>query len=177
MAFTTHIDEEPNVGQVLLATALIKIEHNNRSLCVRALIDQISTTNLITYGACKSLNLHEKRVDIPITGLGGKESYKVRTKTNSEMKSLVNDRFSMNIPALVVARITTLRALKIKDEWDHLKGLQLADHITHNTNRIEVLLGAATFARILLQGFSQRLSGTTNGSKNRTRLDCVGQYT
>lgn len=159
MAFTTQMENEPNSGQVILATAVIKIEYNNRSFCVRALIDQGSTTNLITRGACKALNLLEKRVNIPITGIGGHVSCRVTKRTNFKLRSLVNDQFSMDIPALIVPRITTLRPLRIKNEWIHLRELTLADQISTTTNRIEVLLGASTFAQIILQGLVKGATG------------------
>lgn len=135
---------------------------------VRALIDQGSTANLISYKICKALCLPESGVNIPITCVGGHISYKVTKKTSFTLRSIVNDSFSTQVPALIVPRITTLNSSQIQDSWEHLANLPLADPQSHKINRIDVLLGAATFAQIILKGL---VKGAINELCNRLNSD------
>lgn len=139
-------------GLVILATALVKVEFQNRCMLVKALIDQGSTTNLIPKNVCRTLDLHETNTAVPITGVCGQVSYNVTKQTLFTVRSLTNDKYTINVNALVVPRITTLNSASIKTEWNHLHGLQLADPQMHGTNRIDLLLGASTFTRIICDG-------------------------
>lgn len=65
-------------GQVILATAMVQITHNNKSMLFKALIDQGSMTNLITKRVCDVLQLPTHNVDVPITGVGGSVTCKIK---------------------------------------------------------------------------------------------------
>lgn len=152
MATIFTMQTNKNRGHVMLATAMIRIQHKDRSLNVKALIDQGSTTNLISKNLCHALDMNGLKTDIPISGIGGQVSYRVKRQTSFTIKSLVNNQFAMKLSALVVPRITTLKSVQFDKEWPHLDGLPLADSKMHTSNRIEILLGAAAFYQILLHG-------------------------
>lgn len=145
--------------QVILATAVVKIEYENKCMLVKALIDQGSTTDLISKKICQALDLPEISTSVPITGVCGQVSYNVNKRTSFMLRSMVNKEFMVNIEALVVPRIATLKPTIPQTEWKHLSGLQLADPQSHATNRIDILLGASTFARIILSGLSKGENG------------------
>lgn len=150
--FTVSIDNRFFNRRVILATALIYIEYQNRTMCIRALIDQGSTANLITQGASKALNLVESNVDIPITSVGGHITCKVTKMTSFTIRSTLNESYTLNMNALVVPRITTLETIQPKREWSHLECLKLADPDTKGRHKIDVLIGAETFAQLLMKG-------------------------
>lgn len=74
-------------NQVLLATAVISISHNNEEIYLKALLDQGSMTNLITNRACQLLGIKGKRTFVPITGLGGTRLNCARELIQTNFKS------------------------------------------------------------------------------------------
>lgn len=122
---------------VLLATAVIKIECENRVLYAKSLIDQGSTANLISERVCKALDLPMERMNMPITGVCDTVSYKVRYRATFTLKSMVNPNYSVKINALIVPKITTLNQHVSFQEWPHLSNIELAD--PHMEQSIELM--------------------------------------
>lgn len=153
-----HNDNQKNVGDVRLATAMIRIEHGHQSVLVRALIDSGATANIITKRIVDLLILPQTTVGIPITGICDTVAYTVKTQTNVCVRSS-NSNYMLQAPALVVPRITTLSSSRCHEQWPHLEHLELADPDWQKGGRIDILLGSAAHAEILLNGLIKGESG------------------
>lgn len=149
--FTGHISRNESFSQVILATAIIRVTHEDKTMLFRALIDQGSMTNLISKRACETLDLPQYKVDIPITGVGGTNTFHIQRKAHFKMSSYF-DSESIETTALVIPKITTLNLISHTNNYSHLRGLQLADPKIDKSGRIDILIGAATFSEILLNG-------------------------
>lgn len=64
----------------------------------------------------------------------------------------IESQFALNIPALVVPWITSIKDLSTKSSWHHLQGIELADPDWEKGGRINILLGAAAHGEIILNG-------------------------
>lgn len=156
--FCAHMkDKRP--AHVMLATALVRIEFNNRCIYAKALIDQGSTANLITSRICKTLNLPETRISIPIVGVCDTVTCDVNYKTTCRVKARMENDYSLPLQALVVPKITSINRAPLHETWDHLTNLELADPQMDEHNRIDILLGAAAHADILLDGVIKGMPG------------------
>lgn len=138
----------------ILATALIPIQWNGRSIVLRALIDQGSTANLITNRACQALQLPRTRANIPMTGIGNSPVGIVLAKTAFSFGSIHNKSYRHGVRAIVVQSITTTTSVDSAtvNEWRHIKRLSLADPQFFEANKIDLLLGASAYAEILRSG-------------------------
>lgn len=136
----------------ILATALVPVLWNGRSIVLRALIDQGSTANLITDRACQALNLPRLRANIPMTGVGNSPVGIVLAKTTLCFGSVHDDSFQYDAKSIVVKTITDIFAIEASgvNEWKHIKRLSLADPQFFEAKKIDLLLSAAVYAEILL---------------------------
>lgn len=139
---------------VMLATALVPVLWNGRSILLNALIDQGATTNLISEHACQMLQLPHMRSNIAMTGVGNAPVGHVTGKTISKIGSIHDDMFEYDISALIVPKVTDLPPSNCDERkrWKHLHGLSLADPAFTRTRKIDLLLGAGVYAEILLDG-------------------------
>lgn len=133
-----------------IPTALIRINHNNKSMLFRALLDQGSTADLISKKGCEALGLPQWDVDIPITGVGGKETLRVKKRTQFSVSPFYTNSVSVNIGAFIMPSITTL-PINPPDlnKWNHLRNLRLADPKMDRNGRIDILIGNGTLSEIL----------------------------
>lgn len=157
-----HFERKTNVqtaahmsmtGEVLLATALLCAynKKNNEQILLRALLDQGSQSNFITEHACQLLGLQKKRADITVFGISA-EPKVVKSIVSVEIFSR-QFSFSIAIDAIVLPKVTSLHHntddLK---SFPYLQNLVLADPSSKETNGIDILLGAAEYAKILKPG-------------------------
>lgn len=77
--FIAHVNEKAITQHVKLATAIVRIEHNDRHVYARALIDQGATANLLSRRIAEALKLSHVKVGIPIVGVCDAVSYNVKT--------------------------------------------------------------------------------------------------
>lgn len=145
----------------ILATALIPIRYNGRSIMLRALIDQGSTANLITDRACQMLRLPKISANIPMTGIGDSPVGLVLAKTLFTFGSAYDVNYQHRVPSIVVKSITKVSGINPKDVhgWNHLKNIQLADPQFFGSHKIDLLLGASAYAEIILGDIKR---GTTD---------------
>lgn len=136
----------------LLATAIVPIRWNGRSILVHALIDLGATANLISERACKALDLPVHPTNIPMTGVGDSPVGRVTGFTMNTIGSVHDDNFNLNIASVVVKRIANTPQLdRAKfEEWPHLHNLLLADPEFLDAHKIDLLLGASACAEIML---------------------------
>lgn len=141
-------------SSTLLATAVIPIRWNGKSILVNALIDLGATANLISKRVCKILNLPIQSATIPMTGVGDSPVGHVIGHTVGTIGSIHDKDFNLNIGSIVVKNIATTPQIDQEklNEWTHLHGLPLADPNFLEAHRIDVLLGAAVCSEIMLDG-------------------------
>lgn len=140
-------------GEVLLATALLCAYNSksNEQILLRALLDQGSQSNFITEHACQLLGLQKTRADITIFGISAEPKI---AKSMVSLKIFSRQfAFSIAINAIVLPKITSLHH-NIGDlkSFPYLQNLMLADPSTKQANGIDILLGAAEYAKILKPG-------------------------
>lgn len=136
----------------ILATAMVPVQRNGRSVLLKALIDQGSTANLITHRACQMLKLSYEWDSTPMMGIGNTPVGQVMGRTCCTISSIHDKNYQHEINALVVQRITDISPTNKSGskEWDHLSGLQLADPNFIDTHKVDLLLGAAAYAEIII---------------------------
>lgn len=174
----------------LLATALVPLFHKcGTKILFRALIDQGSMSNIISERAAQQLELDRYPVNIPITSLGNSTTGFSKFKVVFEMGSSYNSKYQYKNEALILKTITYINPTHspINNNWDHLKHLPLADPKHYKPGQIDLLIGAETYAEIILHGLVKGpegtpmaqntkigwiISGPTHGTENQIRSQC-----
>lgn len=141
---------------ILLATALIKVNSPNGTHILRALLDQGSQTSFITEAAVQLLRLPKQKILATITGIGHNLKETCQSKVQFEVNPTKENK-SINIEALVLKNITKwIPNTRIRSQsWPHLEGITLADPNFLQPGKIDLLLGADTYADILLTGLKK----------------------
>lgn len=154
VASSAHFYHIRSRGIVILATALVPVRWNGRSILLNALIDQGATTNLISERACQLLKLQSKRTNVTMTGVGNAPIGHVTGQTVNSIGSIHDKTFEFDITALIVKNVTRIAPLKCdgKEKWKYLNGIPLANPNFTQTQKIDLLLGAGVYAEILLDG-------------------------
>ncbi|XP_031622711.1 uncharacterized protein LOC116340379 [Contarinia nasturtii] len=136
----------------ILATAIVPVRWNGRSILLNALIDQGATTNLISERALRMLGLPLKLSNTVMTGIGGDPVGHVIGQTVGSIGSIHESNYNFNINALVVKRVTSVSPLKCDERkmWSHLHGLPLANPNFTRMRTLDLLLGAKAYAEIVL---------------------------
>lgn len=136
----------------ILATALVPVRWNGRSILLNALVDQGATTNLISERACQMLQLPFSQLTVAMTSIGNASVGHAIGKTMSTIGSCHDQVFSRNISALVVKHVAELSPLNCDAnvKWSYLNNLLLANPNFTRTSKIDLLLGAEVYAEILL---------------------------
>lgn len=151
-----------STGQVMLATALVKVDSKNNCYTFRALLDQGSQASFITEYAVQLLQLHKLPIRGIVSGLGGDEnSLSVKYMVQFKLQSICSS-FSCGIQAYVLNRLTsTLPSQQIEIEnWPELAELTLADPGYGTPSKVDMLLGAEVYAQILADGIVRNPLGT-----------------
>lgn len=149
--------------QVLLATAVVKVTaRNGEDYKLRALLDQGSQSSFITESAVQFLGLKKRPTTNHIAGLGGGKDVVSKAAVDLTLKSLYDPTVKIPVSAHVIKCITSpLPAEKVEPmEWLELKKLSLADPEYHTPNRIDILLGAEVYTKILRAGIKRGPLGT-----------------
>lgn len=139
---------------VILATALVNIQVRDKTITLKALIDQGSTANLITTRATQLLRLNTYDTDVTLLGVGNIKASHITKYSQFTISSVYDPTLLMPIEALLVKNITNLKPLMLSTnhEWQHFTKLQLADPTYDKSSKIDLLLGASIYAEILQDG-------------------------
>ncbi|XP_046402966.1 uncharacterized protein LOC124168742 [Ischnura elegans] len=146
---TNAIDSKPET--VLLSTAWVKVlgPHGN-VVSARALLDQCAQSSFITESLCQRLRLDKKSASVVVSGLGNSLHMKCKGSVSVIIKPRFMSTFSCHTEALVVPKVTLYKpSLLTRDNWPHLKELELADPKYFQAGQIDLLLGAAVHARVV----------------------------
>lgn len=157
----------PDIGNesgVLLGTALLKIKSTNGEYqLARALIDSGAQANLITEDCVRRLKLKREPSIIAINPVSSLSGIKTNGIACIQMRPTCNtseesDDLSTN--ALIMKRIAVVMPDKLVNigEWpDHVTN-KLADTTLRKPGRIDILLGAHIWSRIVMNGIERNNS-------------------
>lgn len=142
-----------NQVSVLLATAIINVYGiHGLPISLRALIDQGSQSAFITENAVQMLSLPRKRIQATITGIGEQTKH-ANHSVQITITPRVASSFTLLTNAVVLEKLsTTVHTDYEVNEWNHIKQLQLADPAFYEGNKVDILLGAAEYAKIIKNG-------------------------
>ncbi|XP_039453153.1 uncharacterized protein LOC120432085 [Culex pipiens pallens] len=138
----------------MLQTAVVDLrDDNNHPVPCRIVLDCGSQVNFISTSMANRLNLKKVPANVPICGIGG-EAMNTRESVNVQLQSRYSG-FTADVECLVIPRV----AGKIPpspvnaNDWPIPKGFQLADPKFHTPDRIDMLVGASLYFRLLKRGF------------------------
>ncbi|XP_076646848.1 uncharacterized protein LOC143355683 [Halictus rubicundus] len=159
-------------SEVLLSTALIKIADNQGKYhTCRVLLDSGSQTHFITERLAAKLELPRNKVDTPVVGINQVVST-IKTSVNTIIQSRIN-AFSTRLNLLVVPQISgsiPTRSIRA-EELQIPANVQLADPTFYKTAKIDGLIGAEIFYKLLAVG--QFTLDNTAVTLQKTRLGWV----
>ncbi|XP_037930364.1 uncharacterized protein LOC119665129, partial [Teleopsis dalmanni] len=148
---TNNTRQESNY--VLLGTARIRLlASNGRQIECRAVLDSGSQINLITNRLSQKLGCKPRPTLMSMEGVGANES-KIRHQTIIRVQSTLNE-FVAEMDAHIIPKIVSdqpMQYLNI-ESWDIPKELTLADPDFNKPGRIDCLLGAEIFFKLLIEG-------------------------
>ncbi|KAJ8967364.1 hypothetical protein NQ317_014816 [Molorchus minor] len=136
----------PVASQILLSTALVKIEVKGNNYIACALLDSGSQSSFITEALCNKLNLHKIRINHAVKGVG-QETVKLKYKVELLVSSLYNT-FKMNITCL----INYLAFHSKKSTITLPENVNLADPDFNVTKDVDILLGSHEFWKVMCTG-------------------------
>ncbi|XP_024869178.1 uncharacterized protein LOC112457272, partial [Temnothorax curvispinosus] len=150
-----HSHHDESIGSsILLATArVLVISATGQSRKLRALVDQGSEAAIITERVVQQLNLPRVHSSVSLTGIGAKNN-QTKGTTSFLLKPHFLSEFEVKIQAYILPKLTSsMPSLSHnKDKWDHLKNLKLADPDFHKKGKIDLIIGADIYSRIIKDG-------------------------
>lgn len=154
-----------SIGQVLLATALVKVEtpKMNSTFILRSLLDQGSQASFITESAVQFLGLKKIPGTSIVSGLGGDQSTLAsKSSVIIKIQSRLDPSFIITVKAHVLSKLTTLlpSSKVFAQVLPALPSMELADPSFGTPNKIDLLLGAEVYSQILLEGLVKDSAGS-----------------
>jgi len=148
---TAHAYHNYN-DQIILPTAIVRvIDKNGLPVVCRALLDSGSQSNFITEDMAQTLSIKREKVNCSVSGIQ-LSSHTARTAITIKLTSRFND-YQSEINCLVLSKLTSnipiksinLHNLKIPE------GIELADPLFTQPQKIDLILGAGVFFDCLCQ--------------------------
>lgn len=140
-------------SQVFLASAVVEVKDNSGHYhLARALLDSASQLNFISESLAQTLRIPRSNSSLSISGIGN-VSAEVRWSTKVEMKSRINE-FTTELLCYILPRITGLQPERrvTTEDWDVPQNIQLADPQFYKPQKIDLLIGADVFFKLLSVG-------------------------
>ena len=158
-AKTTHSHVSRSIASndhVLLMTCRVVIRTtDNYIIQARALLDSGSSTSFITEHLTQQLHLPRKQRYIQVDGIGGIMNKASRSVVQFFVQPLNQSRTSLKVEAIVLPKVTSnlpVNPIPKDRNWTHLEGIQLSDPGFDTPGRIDLLLGADIFSRVVRHG-------------------------
>ncbi|XP_031784017.1 uncharacterized protein LOC116417065 [Nasonia vitripennis] len=116
----------------------------------RCLIDTCAEVSFVT----QSLSAKIKPVSVSVIGVGAGPSAVSKGEVFLQLRSRLNTEFCLEFSALVLREVTGFlpREEVIVSNWDHIRGLQLADPDFAFSKQIDCVLIAEVYAAIIRPG-------------------------
>nr|XP_034833645.1 uncharacterized protein LOC117990292 [Maniola hyperantus] len=157
---STHFINQP--GQVLLATALVDIIGRNKHTNVyRALIDQGSQASFVTESLVQACGLKRERISGVVSGLSEGKQLRTKYMVQLEIQSRYKPNLVFPINAYVLKTLTSYLPSQETTvcDWPYLENITLADPGYNTPNRIDLLLGAEVYSKIIDNGLKKSPNG------------------
>lgn len=141
----------------LLMTCCVRVKSPDGSHVVaRALLDSASSASFVSERLAQSLSLPRTKRDVVISGVAGL-AHRSQTHcfTTFDVSPVSLSTKVTSVTAAIVPQVTCdlpTHPVPLNSEWNHLKGLQLADPDFGRPGRIDLLLGVDVFVNVLLTG-------------------------
>ncbi|XP_076291883.1 uncharacterized protein LOC143214555 [Lasioglossum baleicum] len=140
--------------RILLATAWVIVTSvAGQDECVRALLDQGSSTTLMTESLAHRLRVPRRRVSIAITGIGNR-AINARHAATINIKSKRGTGSTLSTTALILPSLTRYVPGRSHQtvSWHNTRDLDLADENPTSSDPIDIIIGADLYGSILLDG-------------------------
>ncbi|XP_047535027.1 uncharacterized protein LOC125069551 [Vanessa atalanta] len=157
----SHFTKQP--GQILLATALVDVSSSNGNIgTYRALIDQGSQASFVSEDIVQTLRLKREKINGVVTGLSGGNQLSIKHMVEVNLRSKVQPTFTVHVKAYVLRNITNYLPTQqiTMFNWPELDNKTLADPEFHIPNKIQLLLGAEVYSKIIDVGLLKSPSGS-----------------
>ncbi|CAG5007379.1 unnamed protein product [Parnassius apollo] len=157
-----------HASQVLLATALVTaLFKNGAEFTVRALLDQGSQASFVTEKIVQYLGLKKQPTKGIISGVGGDNNLISKSMVYIKIQSKYDPTVEFVVKAYVLKSITSLLpARKITElKWVEINNIPLADPQYHTPHKVDMLLGAEVYSKILQDGVKRDPGGTIIAQK------------
>lgn len=144
--------QESESSSALLATALINARaKDGRHVSLRALCDSASHLSFVTTESLQRLHLSKMASNLTANTVGGEASVKSRGVVKILISPSHDESKVYVVKAYVLKKITSeLPSERCETTgWNHLSGIQLADHNFHVPGHIDMLLGAKVWSDIV----------------------------
>ncbi|XP_015118538.1 uncharacterized protein LOC107042148 [Diachasma alloeum] len=160
-------------NSILLATAIVRLRSKDgRTVSVRALLHQGSQLTFVSKSIAQARRAPRTSVDITIAGVNGTRAASCRSAITCELLPGDGKTPILSITAHVLPKLTSFISLHATTgaQWNHLKGLKLADPINSNKQRIELIIGASLYPEVILEGTRK---GPANTPLAQEALHCT----
>jgi len=155
-----------------LSTAIVKVlNHNNKWLTCRALLDAGSQSNFVTRALIEKLGLTTHNVNVPVVGVNRVVS-QIRDKVNVRFCSSLYE-YQRSVDCLVLEQITD-RIPSAQGEGHNIHippNLRLADPSFSVPGNVDLLLGTEVFWEILCRS-NQGYVVASSSTKDLVWVDC-----
>lgn len=140
-------------SNVLLATALVKSRTRaNELVLLRALLDQGSQCSFVTESTVQLLGLKKSKTAMQIFGIGGSPKM-AKSFVRIALYPRFDSTYCLELNAIVLDKLTSIQFNTPNlNNFNHLHNLLLADPAIESRSKIELLLGAAEYNKILKSG-------------------------
>ncbi|XP_063543228.1 uncharacterized protein LOC134751714 [Cydia strobilella] len=153
----------------LLATAVVKAKmwEKEEYHLIRALIDPGSEVSFITSATVQLLGLKQTPAKVTVTGLRGQLITVLKSTVQVTIAPRSDTSSAIEVTAYVVDKVTSNQpSAKVSiTSWPELQSVELADPEYHTPNKIDMLLGAKVYARIIQPGLFKSPQETTVAQK------------
>lgn len=130
-----------NMQAILPTVQVLVNDAHGQCQILRALIDSGAQNSLITEKCIKSLAIPRKNTNIHISGISG-HTFKAKGIANFTIKSMHSPQHSINISALIVPKLPSVKPLKKEFVAENFKNLSLADPDLIKSGDCDLLIGA-----------------------------------
>ncbi|XP_048002429.1 uncharacterized protein LOC125238968 [Leguminivora glycinivorella] len=153
----------------LLATAVVRARawEKEESHLIRALIDPGSEVSFVSSATVQLLGLKQTPAKVSVTGLRGQLITVLKSIVQITISSRSDTNSAIEVTAFVVDKVTSNQpSTKVSiTSWPELQTVELADPEYHTPNKIDMLLGAKVYARIIQPGLFKSPQETTVAQK------------
>ena len=120
---------------------------------VRALLDSGSAVSFVSERVAESLRLCRFSQNVQICGVPLEGSH--HSLSSFKIAPVHNPKWQLTVNAVVVPHVTSelpTKHVPLNQEWEHVKGLKLANPDFGKPGKVDLLLGVETFVDIIRHG-------------------------